>query len=127
MSTQRVSEAAFSFYTKSTDAAASRAGSAAQPSNASNWRRGARITVRTASDEETKVMTIFRPVLLLGLAISTVVFAADADLILRNGKILTVDAAFSIRQSIAIKAGRIVAAGSDDDVLRAEKSARTRI
>jgi predicted amidohydrolase YtcJ len=45
-------------------------------------------------------------------------FAADADLILHNGKIVTVDSAFSVRQAVAVKAGRIVAVGSDAAVLR---------
>ncbi|MGA2741718.1 MAG: amidohydrolase [Bryobacteraceae bacterium] len=37
-----------------------------------------------------------------------------ADLILFNGKIVTVDDAFSIRQAIAIKDGRILAVGSNE-------------
>ncbi|MDQ6618855.1 MAG: amidohydrolase [Pseudomonadota bacterium] len=42
--------------------------------------------------------------------------AAPADVVLRNGKILTVDKDFSIRQAIAIARDRIVAIGSDSDV-----------
>jgi predicted amidohydrolase YtcJ len=41
-----------------------------------------------------------------------------ADLALTNGKILTVDAAFSIAQAIAIDEGRIVAVGTNDEVQR---------
>jgi predicted amidohydrolase YtcJ len=37
-----------------------------------------------------------------------------ADTILRNGKIVTVDSAFTIAQSIAIRGDRITAVGSDD-------------
>jgi predicted amidohydrolase YtcJ len=41
---------------------------------------------------------------------------APADLVLRNGKIITVDRDFSIRQAVAIRDGRFVAVGSDRDV-----------
>src|SRR5271170_3057440 len=37
-----------------------------------------------------------------------------ADLILFNGKIVTVDDAFSIRQAIAVKDGRILAVGGNE-------------
>src|ERR1700732_509130 len=37
-----------------------------------------------------------------------------ADLVLFNGKIVTVDDAFSIRQAIAIKDGRILAVGGNE-------------
>lgn len=40
--------------------------------------------------------------------------AAAADLVLFNGKIITVDDAFSIREAIAIKDGRIVAIGGNE-------------
>ncbi len=39
---------------------------------------------------------------------------ASADLVLYNGKIVTVDDAFSIRQAIAIKDGRILAVGGNE-------------
>jgi predicted amidohydrolase YtcJ len=41
---------------------------------------------------------------------------APADLVLRNGKIITVDRDFSIRQAVAIRDGRFIAVGSDSDV-----------
>jgi predicted amidohydrolase YtcJ len=41
---------------------------------------------------------------------------APADLVLRNGKIITVDRDFSIRQAVAIRGGRFIAVGSDGDV-----------
>lgn len=44
--------------------------------------------------------------------------AADADLILYDGKIVTVDSDFSIRQAMAIEGNRILAVGSNEDVLR---------
>jgi predicted amidohydrolase YtcJ len=41
---------------------------------------------------------------------------APADLVLRNGKIITVDRDFSIRQAVAIRDGRFIVVGSDRDV-----------
>jgi predicted amidohydrolase YtcJ len=52
--------------------------------------------------------------------------AADADLILHNGKIVTVDSGFSIRQAVAIKAGKITAIGTDQTAL-AERGPGTRV
>jgi predicted amidohydrolase YtcJ len=43
---------------------------------------------------------------------------AAPDLILSNGKIVTVDERFSIAQAVAIRAGRIVATGSNPEVTR---------
>jgi len=40
--------------------------------------------------------------------------ATSADLILYNGKVVTVDDAFSIREAIVIKDGRIAAVGGND-------------
>jgi predicted amidohydrolase YtcJ len=50
-------------------------------------------------------------------------FGADADLILHNGKVVTVDARFSIAQAVAMKDGRITAVGRDADVLKERGSA----
>jgi len=44
--------------------------------------------------------------------------ASAADLVAFNGRIVTVDANFSIAQAMAVQDGRIVAVGSDDEVLR---------
>ena len=41
---------------------------------------------------------------------------APADLVLRNGKIITVDRDFSIKQAVAIRDGRFVAVGAERDV-----------
>jgi len=49
---------------------------------------------------------------------------APADLALVNGRVLTVDAADSIAQAVAIAGGKIVAVGSDD-VVRARIGAQT--
>jgi predicted amidohydrolase YtcJ len=43
---------------------------------------------------------------------------APADLVLKNGKIITVDNAFSIKQAIAIRNDVITGVGSDDDIAR---------
>jgi predicted amidohydrolase YtcJ len=50
--------------------------------------------------------------------------ALEADLIVYNGKIVTVDSDFSIHQAMAIKGNRIVGVGSNEDILRL-KSSRT--
>ena len=47
--------------------------------------------------------------------------AADADLILHNGKVVTVDAGFHIVEAIAVKSGRITATGTSADVLQGER------
>ncbi|MBI3471330.1 MAG: amidohydrolase family protein, partial [Candidatus Solibacter usitatus] len=51
---------------------------------------------------------------------------AEADLILHNGKVVTVDGRFSIRQAVAVKGGRITAVGDDRSVL-AERGPATRV
>src|ERR1051325_1270953 len=52
--------------------------------------------------------------------------AADADLILHNGKIVTVDSSFSIQQAVAVKDGKITAIGSNQTIL-AERGPKTRV
>jgi predicted amidohydrolase YtcJ len=52
--------------------------------------------------------------------------AADADLILHNGKVVTVDPKFSLQQAVAIKAGKIAVVGTDKAVL-AERGPRTQV
>jgi predicted amidohydrolase YtcJ len=56
--------------------------------------------------------------LLAGVCAFELQAAESASLILHNGKVVTVDAAFSIRQAIAITNGVIALAGSDAEVLR---------
>jgi predicted amidohydrolase YtcJ len=62
----------------------------------------------------------------LGFLVAACAFGADADLILHNGKIVTVDAQFSIRQAVAVKGGKITAVGRDAEVLK-ERGAATRV
>jgi predicted amidohydrolase YtcJ len=53
--------------------------------------------------------------------------AADADLILHSGKIVTVDSTFAIAEAVAVKDGRVVAVGRTVDVLERERGPRTQI
>src|SRR3954447_11303660 len=62
----------------------------------------------------------------LAILLASCAWGADADLILYHGKIVTVDAQFSVREAVAIKAGKITAVGRDADVL-GERGARTRL
>jgi len=39
----------------------------------------------------------------------------DADLVIINGKVITVDGDFSLKQAVAVKDGKIVAVGSTDE------------
>ncbi len=61
------------------------------------------------------------------LCAGTALLGADADLILHNGRILTVDPGFRVVQAMAVKGGRIAAVGSDAEVLKAERGSRTRV
>lgn len=60
------------------------------------------------------------------LWLSSSLYAAEAELIVHNGKIITVDADFSIAQAMAVGEGRILAVGKDADVM-ALKGAATRV
>jgi predicted amidohydrolase YtcJ len=53
--------------------------------------------------------------------------ATEADLILHNAKVVTVDSKFSIQQAVAIKGNRIVMVGSNREVLAAGRGAHTRV
>jgi predicted amidohydrolase YtcJ len=52
--------------------------------------------------------------LLATLALATAASAQTADTVLFNGKVLTVDKDFSVREAIAISSGRVLATGSSD-------------
>ena len=60
------------------------------------------------------------PVVLIQLALlpATEVRADDADLIVHHGRIVTVDEKFSIAEAMAVKADRIVAVGTNGEVLK---------
>ncbi len=63
-------------------------------------------------------------VVLLVFGHSNPVVASEADLILYNAKIVTVDSDFSIRQAMAVKGNRILQVGDNKDImsLKAEKT-----
>src|SRR6195256_4684488 len=52
---------------------------------------------------------------------------AAPDLILSNGKVITVDERFSIAQALAIRGDRIVAVGTNQDIARLAGPATKRI
>ncbi len=62
----------------------------------------------------------------LALLVVPALRAANADLILYNGKIVTVDPKFSIAQALAIKGDKITAVGNTKTVLAAERGPQTR-
>src|SRR5262245_38329482 len=62
----------------------------------------------------------------LVLLAAPAVHAAEADLILHNGKIVAVDKQSSIHQALAIQGERILQVGTNADVLKT-KSARTQL
>lgn len=63
--------------------------------------------------------SLIRPALplLLSLVTACTSGANDADLVLFNGKVITVDSTDAIAQAVAVKDGRIIAVGSDSAVL----------
>src|SRR5690349_6854754 len=52
------------------------------------------------------------------LLFAAAAFAQPADLVLRNGKIITMNAAHPIAQAVAIRADKIAAIGSDSDAAK---------
>src|SRR5262249_51246559 len=54
--------------------------------------------------------------LIFGFALATALYAQQADLILSNGKIITVDERFTIAQAVAIQRDRILATGTNEEV-----------
>ena len=52
------------------------------------------------------------------LAASSGVYAQQADLVLTNGKIVTVDDRFSVAQAVAIKGERVIAVGKNADIAK---------
>lgn len=65
------------------------------------------------------------PVFLLSLA-APPVRAVDADLILHNGKVVTVDGKSSVHQAVAVQGERILRVGTNEEVLRT-KGEHTRL
>jgi predicted amidohydrolase YtcJ len=65
--------------------------------------------------------------ILSALLSSALLLASDADLILNGGRVVTLDRANRIAESVAFKDGRIAAVGSSRDVLNTERGPRTRV
>ena len=55
---------------------------------------------------------------LVGMSMSLDAQQASPDLILSNGKIITVDDRFSIAQAVAVRGDRIVAVGTNQEITR---------
>jgi len=60
------------------------------------------------------------------LLFSSALIAADPDVILYNGKIVTVDPVFSIAQAVTVSGGRVLAVGTNDAVV-ATRAANTKM
>ncbi len=60
--------------------------------------------------------TGFLSLLIAGLAVSPSAGQASVDLILRNGKVITVDAAGTVAEAVAVRGNRIAAVGSDEAI-----------
>src|SRR5688572_5206344 len=63
----------------------------------------------------------------VAVAISLVAQQAAPDLILSNGKIVTVDDRFTIAQAVAIRGERVVGVGSNQDIARLAGAATRRV
>jgi hypothetical protein len=63
---------------------------------------------------------------MLALGAASAAWSQNADTILVNGKILTVDAQFSTREAISVRDGKITAVGSNSEI-RKQAGAQTRV
>src|SRR6266487_2869459 len=73
-------------------------------------------------------MKKFAPAIFVGvgmLCLSSTSFAAEPNLILHHGKIVTADERFSVHQAIAVTADHITAVGDNDSVLQLKGPATT--
>ncbi len=61
----------------------------------------------------------------MGNLLLALILSADADLLLYNGRVVTVDAKFTIHQAVALKGNRIVAVGTSKDLLARERGPKT--
>lgn len=59
--------------------------------------------------------------------LTDLVAAADADLILHNAKVVTVDQRFRVHQAVAIKDTKIVAVGASAAILKQERGSKTAV
>ena len=65
--------------------------------------------------------------LVLQTAVPFCLRASDADLILRNGQVVTLDRDATIQHAVAMKASKITAVGPDADVLKSERGPHTKL
>ena len=72
--------------------------------------------MKTVSNPSFRIAAISALALLLPSPATTHAQSSSADLILINGKIITVDAKDSVAQALAIHNGKIVAVGSNDQI-----------
>jgi predicted amidohydrolase YtcJ len=63
-------------------------------------------------------LALMVPVMVVASLVLDAQQTAPPDTILTNGKIITVDAQFSIAQAVAVRGDRIVAVGSNQDITR---------
>ena len=63
-------------------------------------------------------LALMVPLLVVASLVLDAQQTAPPDTILTNGKIITVDAQFSIAQAVAVRGDRIVAVGSNQDITR---------
>lgn len=62
------------------------------------------------------IYVLFTTILFSLIVFAPSLYAETADLVITNGKVITVDEDFSIRQAIAVKGNKIVAVGSNGEV-----------
>jgi len=77
-----------------------------------DWQKGGK------KNEKEYILFDTHAVMVLGLAQYSDAEGIEADLAFMNGKVITVDRDFSIKQAIAVKDGWIVAVGSNKDIER---------
>lgn len=65
--------------------------------------------------------------LALAAMLAGLLSGADADLILHNGKVVTVDAKFTVREAVAIGGNRVLAVGTSKEVLKKFRGPRTTV
>ena len=63
-----------------------------------------------------RVLSIRSIVIFLTACWTVAATAQPADVVLTNGKIVTVDDRFSIAQAMAVKGARVIATGSNADI-----------
>lgn len=68
-----------------------------------------------------------RKTALAALLCGGVLHAADASLILHNGKVITADAKFTIREAVAIGGNRVLAVGTSKEILDRHRGAKTEV